>query len=289
MLLLRLISRLPFPLLYLLSDFIFFVSYRVVRYRVKMVKKNLRNSFPEKPEPELREIEKKFYRNLADYGVEMVKLLTITPEEFHERVTVKNLELIERYGKEGKSVLGLASHQFNWEWILTYAGLVAPMPIDFVYQPVNSSFFEKFSKACRSRFGAHPIKRNDVAKEAFKRRNLVRIVSIVADQYPGHSRDKRYITRFLNQETAFFDGTNQLAVMTQYPVTFWKIARVKRGHYEITIEPVIEPPFKKGDTRPVELYVRKLEEMIRKHPDNWLWSHNRWKTRHLETQTQAEG
>jgi KDO2-lipid IV(A) lauroyltransferase len=252
-----------------------------------MVRRNLKNSFPERSKTELRKIERAFYKNLADYSVEMVKSLTITPEELKSRMKVNNLELVEKYHRQGKSVIGLASHQFNWEWVLMAGSLVLPLQVDFVYQPVSNQFFENFSLKCRTRFGAYPITRGDVARETFKRRNTQRLISIVADQYPGHSKDKKYLTNFLNQETAFFDGTNQLAVMVQFPITFWRVEKMRRGFYEITIQNVAEPPYAKGETSPVEKYARELEKMILKHPANWLWSHNRWKKRHLQSQDEG--
>jgi Kdo2-lipid IVA lauroyltransferase/acyltransferase len=279
---LRLISRLPFFFLYRISDFLFVVSYYLVRYRINVVRGNLNRSFPDKSNTELRHIEKEFYKNLADYAVEFIKLLTITPDALTSRLQFKNVELVERLKGEGKSMIGLASHQFNWEWILTAGSLAMPIPLDFVYQPVGSAFFEKFSLACRTRFGAFAIKRNDVARETFRRRNIQRLISIVGDQYPGYGHDKKYFTRFLRQETVFFDGTNQLAELTQLPVLYFKVRKQGRGKYEVTIQEVVYPPFLKNDKRPVESYARALEKMIDAQPSNWLWSHNRWKKRHLE-------
>src|SRR5690606_18317686 len=81
MLLLRLLSRLPFFFLYLLSDFLFVVVYYGVRYRRKLVRKNLKNAFPEKTKAERKRIEHQFYHNLCDYSIETLKLLTIREDE----------------------------------------------------------------------------------------------------------------------------------------------------------------------------------------------------------------
>lgn len=252
-----------------------------------MVRKNLSNSFPDKSDHERKVIEREFYRNLADYSVEVLKLLTIQPDELKRRIVFKNAELIQKYKEEGKSIIGLASHQFNWEWVLAGGSLVLPIDIDFVYQPVSSPLFEEFSYACRTRFGAYAIKRTDVAREAIRRREKQRLISIVADQYPGYEHDKKYITKFLNQETAFFDGTNQMAILTQFPVTYFSVKKVRRGFYEVFIEEVALPPYGREDKQAVENYVRALEKQIELQPANWLWSHNRWKTRHLQENESA--
>jgi Kdo2-lipid IVA lauroyltransferase/acyltransferase len=281
MFILRVLSRLPFPVLYAFSDFLFVVCYYLVGYRVKMVRKNLKNSFPDKSDEERRAIEKDFFRNLCDYGVETLKLLTISKEELSKRMVFRNPEVPEKFKNENQSILFLASHQFNWEWLLVSASINFPMDIDFIYQPVNNEFFEKFTLLSRTRFGAYGIKRDQVAREVVKRRRILRGVASVADQYPGYGHDKKHVTQFLNQETAFFYGTNQLAVMTQYPAIFYGIKKVKRGHYEAGPIIVGLPPYEKDSESVVENYVRGVEKVIQENPAGWLWSHNRWKTRHL--------
>ncbi|HEY5746703.1 MAG TPA: lysophospholipid acyltransferase family protein [Chryseolinea sp.] len=278
----RLLSRLPLPVLYAFSDFLFAVSYYLVRYRRAMVQKNLKNSFPEKTEAERSRIEKQFFKDLCDYAVEMLKLLTISQEELGRRVVFKNPEVSNRYILNGQSLLNLASHNFNWEWLLVAGSFTLPGQMDFVYQSVNSKFFDDFSYACRTRFGAYGIKRDEVAREIVKRKHIVRNIALVGDQYPGYKHDKKYATRFLNQDTVFFYGSSQLAQLTQYPVMYYAMKKVKRGHYETHIVELAQPPYAKDSDVVMEHYVRELEKVIRENPSQWLWSHNRWKTRHLE-------
>jgi Kdo2-lipid IVA lauroyltransferase/acyltransferase len=284
---LRLISRLPLSFLYRFSDFLFFVSFHVVRYRRNLVEKNLKRSFPEKTAGELKRIEKDFYRNLCDYAVEMLKLLTISREELASRMIFRQPEVPEGFRQKQQSILFLASHQFNWEWLLVSASISFPMAIDFVYQPVKNKFFNNLSLQSRTGFGAHAIKRDEVAREVIKRKNVLRGIAIVADQYPGYGRDKKYVTQFLNQETAFFYGTNQLAILTQYPAMYYKIKKVSRGYYEASPVIVSTPPYEKTSDTVIESYVRVVESVIREHPAGWLWSHNRWKKRHLKSTTEA--
>lgn len=279
----RLLSRLPFWVLYAISDFLFVISFYFIRYRRNLVWKNLKNSFPEKPEPELRSIEKEFYQNLCDYAVEMLKLLTISQAELDRRVVFKNPEISAKYILQGQSLLNLASHHFNWEWLLTAGSFKLPGQMDFVYQPVNNAFIDRFSLISRTRFGAYAIRRDEVAREIIKRKNIVRNIALVGDQYPGYTHDKKYPITFLNQDTVFFYGSNQLALLTQYPVMYYAMRKVKRGYYETTIVELARPPYEKDNHDVLEKYVREVERVILEKPAEWLWSHNRWKTRHLET------
>lgn len=280
----RILSRLPLGILYIISDFLFLVSFYIVRYRRGIVKRNLQNSFPEKSKKEIDRIEKEFFRNLCDYAVESLKLITMSKEELTRRMLFKNPEILEKFRDANQSILFLASHQFNWEWILVSASINFPMAIDFVYQPVNHKFFNSLTLDIRTRFGAHPIKRDEVARELVRRKHILRGVASVADQYPGYGHDKKYITRFLNQETAFFMGTNQLALLTQYPALYYPIKKVKRGYYEAHPVIIASPPYLKESVIVVENYVRIVEEVVRAYPPGWLWSHNRWKKRHLKKQ-----
>jgi KDO2-lipid IV(A) lauroyltransferase len=278
---LRLLSRLPFRTLYAISDFLFFVTYHIIGYRKAIVRNNLKNSFPEKSDPELKQIEKEFYHNLCDYGVETLKLLTISEEELRIRMKFKNPEIVNPYAEQGQSILILASHQFNWEWLLAAGCFSLPMKVDFVYQTQKNQFFNNFSLQCRTRFGGSPIARSQVAREAIKRRGSTeaRAIAIVADQFPGHANDKRFWTSFLHQETAFFQGIERLAELTQHPAFFFAITKVKRGYYEAEGSLISLPPYEKIDHRMLEEYARKIEKKILEFPGNWLWTHNRWKDR----------
>lgn len=278
---LRLISYLPLWVLYLFSDFLFIISYHLVRYRRKMVMKNLTNSFPQKDIQQLKRIERDFYKNLCDYAVETLKLLTISKDELGKRMKFIDLGPANQYAANNQSAIMLASHQFNWEWLVAAGNFSLPLAVDYVYQPQNSAFFNKYSQLCRTRFGAYPIKRDEVARVNVKRKDLLRALAIVADQYPGHHKDKRYPIRFLDQDSVFFSAANQLAIMFQYPVCFAHIKKVKRGYYTVELKSIAEPPYAKDSNVVIENYVRAVEQLIYEQPSGWLWSHNRWKTRHL--------
>lgn len=283
---LKFLSRLPFPILYAFSDFLFVVSYYIVGYRIKVVRKNLKNSFPEKSTDELKRIERQFYRDLCDYGVETLKLLTISKEELMKRLVYKNPEIAQPFADRGQSIILLTSHQFNWEWLLTSGCLYLPFKVDFVYQKQSSKLFDDFSLESRTRFGGYPIERAQVAREAIRRKNVLRGVAIMADQFPGLAHDKKYWTNFMNQDTAFFLGLGQLAYITQYPAIFFGVRKIKRGYYEAEGFVVSEPPYEKESQQIVDDYVKATEKIIRQNPSGWLWSHNRWK-RKREDDTNA--
>jgi KDO2-lipid IV(A) lauroyltransferase len=275
---LRLFSRLPLSVLYHLSDFMFFVSYHIIRYRRAIVHRNLVACFPQAAASEIQKIEKQFYRNLCDFPVETLKLLTMPKEELLRRIVFLNAGEFQQYKDRHVSILMLASHTFNWEWLLAAGSLNLPMQVDYVYQPQASGFANKVSLATRTRFGAYAVEREKVGREAIKRKNIVRATATVADQFPGHHNHRRYWTQFIGQPTAFFHGIAQLAVLIKSPVFFCEIVRKGRGQYDVTLKKIAEAPTSEEESlRVLDLYAKETERTILRQPDNWLWSHNRWK------------
>ena len=281
MFLLKLLSRLPLALLYRFSDLMFFLSYSVFRYRRTLVHKNMTRSFPERTEAEIREVEREFYRNLCDYAVESLKALTISKHELKKRFVFINGDMIREQLSRGQSVIFLTSHQFNWEWLLLAAGDEYPVTLDFIYQVVSNRFANDLTLRLRSRFGAFPVERMQVARACAKRRNIRRGVAMLADQYPGLGSDKKYDAVFLNQQTVFFYGANKLAHMTQYPAYYHYIRKKARGMYEAEAIQIAAPPYPKESSHVIDTYIRLVEKNIQEYPSNWLWTHNRWKTRHI--------
>jgi len=275
---LRLLSRLPFPVLFFISDLAFVLTFYVFRYRRKITHNNLVSGFSGKSKKEIYQIEKNFYRNLCDYPVETVKLLTMSKEELLQRMVFLNAHEMKAYKDKGVSILMLASHTFNWEWLLVSGSLNLPMQVDFVYQPQASEFANKVSLATRTRFGAYAVEREKVGREAVKRKGMVRATATVADQFPGHHNHRRYWTQFMGRPTAFFHGIAQLAVLLKSPTFFCEIVRRGRGRYDVTLKKIADAPSNETDSlMMLERYVKETERMIHAQPDNWLWSHNRWK------------
>ncbi len=269
------VARLPFGFLYGLADAIRWLAHRVVRYRRSVVEKNLRLSFPEKSETERRKLVSRFYRNLADIAVETLKLLTIGDQELRKRVRIVNPEVCLRYLNAGQSVVVMTSHLGNWEWLLAGNALQLGYDVDAVYKELTSASFDQLMLRIRGRFGPHPVEMKQVARELVRRKSVTRIIAMVADQtpFPGNA----YWTTFLHQDTPFFTGAAGIAKRTGYPVLYVGMRRVSRGHYETWFEPLAEAGSAQTADELIEQYARKVERDIRQYPDQWLWSHSRWK------------
>jgi KDO2-lipid IV(A) lauroyltransferase len=273
----RLISWLPFPLLYAAAWFAYLVLYYVAGYRRAVVRQNLTRAFPEKSEAEVTALAKSFYRRLAQVAFEIVKARRMRREQFLERVRLVNPERL-REASDGfrQSVIVLTIHQGNWEWMLHGATIALDIPIDPVYKPLHNRTVDRLIYDIRSQFGSRPLSMAESTRDILRRRREFRIFVMVADQSPIR-RERGYWTRFMNQEAAFYQGAETIAKMTGFPVLFAQCRRLRTGYYEVEFHQVATPPYHKESHEIIDTYVRLAEQAIRSEPESWLWSNRRWK------------
>ncbi|MDR0770122.1 MAG: hypothetical protein LBE75_02840 [Burkholderiales bacterium] len=275
--LLKGLSYLPLPVLYGVGDAVFALTFYLVRWRRKLAAANLARSFPEKSERERSQILRRHYRNMGRVLAEALWGLRADAENLRARVEVENPEVVKAYAERGQSVLLMAAHFCNWEWLTLAAGLSLPMPVAAVYKQQRNEDVDRFLKSARTRFGGTLIPHKTFAMEVIKRRSKVNAYALVADQTPLKADDKHW-EHFLNQDTAFFVGTEKLAKILRAPVFFVVMRRVRRGYYKIRLEQIAEPPYDRvDDTELIGRYARVLEREIRQSPEDWLWIHNKWK------------
>ena len=272
----RLLSRVPLPLLYRLADLLGWLAFRVFPHREDVVRTNLSLCFPELGEAEMRDVRRRYYAGFADVLVEVIKSATISPAEIRRRVHVVGMEAATAHLAQGQTVLFAAAHQCNWEWMLLALSLELGFPLDAAYKPLVDSWAEREMKKVRSRFGSRLVPAKDLLADIIKRGKVVRAVAMVADQEPTTSEHKHW-TRFLNRDTAFYMGPEEIARVTRFPVFFIGMRRTGRGFYELSFVPLSSSgeSSKTGDL--TERYVRLVEQQIRAAPPDWPWSHKRWK------------
>jgi len=272
----RLVSRLPLGLLYAIAALLGWLAFRVFPYRAHVVRANLTLAFPDFDETRLRQVMQGYYSGFAQMLVEVVKSATLAPEEIRRRVRIQNLEQPRALLAQGQSVLLVAAHQCNWEWMLLGLTLELGFPLDAAYKPLVDNWAEREMKKVRSRFGSRLVPAKDLLPDIIKRRDVARAVAIVADQEPTTSEHKHW-TRFLNRDTAFYMGPEEIARVTRFPVFFIAMRRTGRGYYEMDIRPLAGPGEPSRSGALTERYARLVEEQIHAAPSDWPWSHKRWR------------
>lgn len=270
------ISLLPFPVMYALSDFTFLILYYVIPYRKKVVLQNLRNSFPEKSEAELKIICRKFYVHFCDLIFESLKTFTVSSEELLKRVKLENVQLLEDYYKKGKSLILVTGHYGNWEWPAMTLPYHSSHTGTGIYQRLSNPFFDKKLRSTRARFGMKLMSTKEVAVFFEKHIEELCTYGFINDQSPSDPK-KGHWMKFLNQDTCMFLGVEKYAIKYNYPVIYGVIKKIKRGHYQLEYRLVSENP---NTTNPFEITEACSlinEASIISDPAFWLWTHKRWK------------
>jgi KDO2-lipid IV(A) lauroyltransferase len=270
------LSLLPMRILYGISDLLYLLLYRLLGFRKEVVLTNLRNSFPEKSEQEIRQIAKRFYSHLFDVVIESVKSFSISKKELLSRVKVLNPEIFDPFYEKGKSIILAGGHYNNWEMAATALAGQIQHHVAAIYKPLGNSFFNDRVQQSRGQLGMELVpkaKNQSLFKEAQER---AMAIVLGTDQSPSSGKRAHWM-EFLNQDTAVLFGTEKYAKLYDYPVIFGWVEKVKRGYYEITFEVVVEHPQEEEHGAITEKHTRLLEQEIRQKPDYWLWTHKRWK------------
>lgn len=274
----------PYWLLYLKSDCYFFLVYHLLRYRRKVVRQNLLNSFPDKYESEIKRIERRFYQNLCDLFVEAPKMLRMNKKGYRNRIHYTNPELVKQLYEQGKNVFYAIPHSGNWEWfgkmipeLTQHKGLA-------VYKRVENHVFERlmlYIRTCHSNL--EMVESNSVLRRLAQLRDSQTAVLMMADQ-TSHGLPQDFWTEFLHQDTCWFTGIERIAQKLDYAIVFVDMRRQGRGRYVVNFELLVDNPKETKQGEIMERYVRSVERFIEANPDNWLWSHRRWK--HVRPQTE---
>lgn len=275
------LSHLPLWVLYRISDLLQFILYYVIRYRRKVVRKNLKSSFPQMKRRQLWLTERRFYRHFCDIFFESFKYFSITPEEMKRRMTFKGTEALNESLKNGKSVALFLGHYANWEWVSSLSLWINPEYgiATQIYHPLENKVFNRLINYTRSRFGGYNIPMEQTLRYILRIRKETGkpvAVGFIADQVPMY-RNIHYWTPFLNHNTAYFTGCERLSKQLDMDVYYVDVRRVKRGHYAAELRLMTNNAKQEPEFRLTEMYSRELERTITSNPPYWFWSHNRWK------------
>ncbi len=273
---LKFIAFLPLWVLYnTFGKLLFFVLKHILKYRKSVILDNMKHSFPHWSEKELNKGLDSYYQYFSELFIEILKISRISKQEMIKRVSIKDTELATKYLDNEQTIIVLASHICNWEWLLLRYCIEYPKQVDAIYKKLSNAKFDDFIKEQRSKFGAFPIEMNNLGRECVNRKDLTRIIALVADQSPAGVKGA-YKGMLLNRETVFFVGPQKLTEKFGYPVLYAGMRRLGKGKYEMYFEEICDGKDPKN-TDIIGLYIKALTKNINEFPYFWLWSHKRWK------------
>ncbi len=273
--LLYVISLLPLPVLYLLSDFAFFIVYHLLGYRKNVVNDNLLHAFPERTAEERKQIAKKFYRNFCDNWIETIKLISVSKESFRRRLSGDNSIFSELHAT-GKAIQGNYGHFFNWEILNLYTGVSQPYKVVGIYFPQKSAIMNRLMLHIRAKWDNVMISLPDMARGIIPWRKKQYLIALIGDQSPAQPAAS-YWLNFMNRPTCFVKGPEKYAKGQNLSVTITVTKKIKRGYYHFDSFLLAENTASLPEGELMRRYIKHLENNIRLQPELYLWSHRRWK------------
>jgi Kdo2-lipid IVA lauroyltransferase/acyltransferase len=273
--LLYLFSLLPLRILYLFSDFAYFIIYYIAGYRKKIVFNNLLIAFPDKSGEEREKIAKEFYKNFADGFIETIKLLS-SGEDFIRKHYTGDMKLFYELHSQGKKCQTHLGHNFNWELANVAMAFYTPYTLLTVYMPINNKIMDRLFKKIRGKTGAVLLPATEMRTAMLPWRDKQYLLALVADQNPGIP-SKAYWLNFFGRPTPFVTGPEKGARANDSAVVFIHFTKKKRGYYEAHAQLATLEPSALAETQLTKNYIQYLEKVITANPEMWLWSHRRWK------------
>lgn len=271
------LSILPFRVLYIISDFIYFVLFYIIGYRKKVVLNNLQLAFPEKPLNELLEIRKKFYQHFIDVFIEMIKTFTVSKEEIYKRYQFTNIEFLDELYKDGKSIILVGPHYANWEWIMSldsfteYKGYAA-------FTIINNKYFNNKILKSRAQFGTKLLPTTAVLSEMKinAENNIQGAYGLLSDQSP-QIKKTFYWSHFFGIKVPVHTGAEMLAKRYNMNMVYIDTVKVKRGYYKTTFSLISNNSKNLSKYQLTDQFLQKVEDRVRVQPEYYLWTHKRFK------------
>ena len=274
------ISYLPKYFLYFFSNLLYVFLGRVLKYRKKIIHKNLKNSFPEKTENEIFEIRNNFYKHFCDLIVESFRGFSISRKSIEQKITIKNQDLLNDFAEKGQNIILIGGHYNNWEMTAQRMPLVFKHDLFAIYKPLKNKFFDRKMKSSREKFGLNMISMKETKAYFNNETDTPRAIIFGSDQSPSNSK-KAYWTKFLNQDSAFLYGAEKYAKSFNWPVIYVSINKIKRGDYLVEYQLITQKPKDESYGEIIKKFAFLLESDIKNQPEYWLWTHNRWKKKKI--------
>ncbi|PKB18890.1 lysophospholipid acyltransferase family protein [Flavobacterium sp. 5] len=271
------ISILPFPILYLFSDFVYFILYRIIGYRKKTVRTNLKLTLPHLSDKERLIIEKKFYHHLCDLFLEMIKTMSISKEEICKRYVFKNFELYAELEKQDKSIAIMCAHYASYEWVVSM-NYYTKFKGYGIYKKIKNPYFDKLVHSIRSKYNATLITTKEtipIIANNYRNKNLS-TYGFASDQSPKEN-PSNYFAKFMGIEVPVYTGAEMLSKKYDMNVIFLRTKKIKRGYYEGTMEIITENAKELPNYQITDQFLKLVEQQIYEAPEYYLWTHKRWK------------
>ncbi|HEV2614253.1 MAG TPA: lysophospholipid acyltransferase family protein [Gammaproteobacteria bacterium] len=251
------------------------LAFYILRRRRKLALDNFNQALGKEYSPtEQKKIIKKVFINLGLTFVEFLRFAEITKENLSEFVTFHGKENVDCVYAEKKGVLALTAHMGNWELLaasISLSGINSGMLVKSAHQ----KFFDDFLTQQRTSKNLDLVSGKNSVKLIFKLLKAGTLLGVVIDQH-GVGRDS-VVVPFFGRPASTLKGLAILSERTGCPVIPIYTYRDENLHHHVVFDPPIQHIGNSPESRTLQ-YNQWLESVIRQHPEQWMWTHNRWKT-----------
>ncbi|HSM93571.1 MAG TPA: lysophospholipid acyltransferase family protein [Anaeromyxobacteraceae bacterium] len=279
--LLRLLSRLPRRWLDAFGAFLGWLVW-ALHVRRGVVMSNLRLAFPEKGEPERREIARRTYRNLGRMITGFLRVPYMAREELERLFVYEGWEAYERARARGKGVVACTGHFGNFD-LLAAGQTLRGVPITMITREMGKTGANDLWRAARRRSGVEDlvVRKGETLKAATRALKGGRVLGYVIDQ--NQSKRHAIFPTFFGVPAATAATPAWLALRTGAAVVFTLSIPLEDGRHKLVVEGPLDVPDTGDRERDVLAFMQdlndRLERWVRLHPEHWYWLHRRWKTR----------
>lgn len=276
-------TLIPSFIWYGIGQLLGFINFYFIGYRKKNIVENIRNAFPNWSELEIKRLYKVYSYRFFEAIAEMIVYYRYSSATLSQKVSVRAPDSWYALAEEGKNAMLLMSHQFNWEWAIQGVQLAGKFQVYGVYMPLKNPFFDRLMYAIRSKWGVSLIAAGQLKPLSMALQKGKALPYLISDQNPPDLNYCAWIP-FFGREVPFHLGFDRIARKQQLPVYIGEIYRAEKHKYIVNITMLEKDPTTLKEGEIAIAYAKALEQQIRNKPENWLWSHRRWKHARLNQQ-----
>ncbi|MFH1824689.1 MAG: lysophospholipid acyltransferase family protein [Candidatus Firestonebacteria bacterium] len=269
---------LPFKISVSIGGFLGNLIYGLDRKHRKIAFNNLKESFKEKNNQEIKDIVKGLYRNIGKSFIEFIFLPRLNKEKLLKLIKIEGKENLEKAISKGKGVIVIVSHFGNWELVGSTCSLFGPSSA--VAFPQSNKLTDKLINKYRKSTGLKILYTGGAIKELIKSLKRKEIIGLLSDQDAG---GEGVFVEFFGRPASTHRGPVVLALKTEAPVVLTFLIREKNNTHRLVIEKELDLVKTGNLEKDVKInttkWVKILEDYVRKYPEQWFWVHRRWKTK----------
>ena len=234
----------------------------------------------ERPPAEIRRLGRRSFQHVGMNLIEACCYFLRPTHVMLSRVRVEGLQHFQAAAAHGRGVFILTAHFGNWELLAAAHGLTG-VPLSIVTRPLDHPVLEDLASRFRRRSGAELIVKRQAVREVLSALKRQRMVGILLDQ--NATRAEGVFVPFFGSPASTSKGLALLALRTGAPVVPIFLRREPDGRHCMDVSAALPPPADGEITTYTSMFNRAIEAAIRRAPEQWLWMHDRWRTRPRET------